>query len=284
MARFCASHGGALHARIAEALESHFAELAERQPELLARHCTEAGMIDKAALAWGKAGQRSLDHSALIEAKEQFTRALDQIAHLPLSPELRRRQIAFQVALITPLIHVRGYTAPETRAATEQARLLIENAQALGEAPEDPLILFSVLYGVWVANAVAFNGDVLVTLAKDFLDLAERQSTTYPIVAGHSIVGYSLLVTGKIPASREHLDKAVALYDPVAHRPLASRFGHDRRAAALSHRSLAMWMLGYPEAALADANAAIEHARELDQAAKAVPGLFESVGFPAGSE
>jgi predicted ATPase len=68
----------ALHARIAETLESQFVEIVERQPELLARHCTEAGMIEKAARAWGKAGQRSLDRSALIEAIGQFTRALDQ--------------------------------------------------------------------------------------------------------------------------------------------------------------------------------------------------------------
>ena len=58
----------ALHARIAETLESHFADIAESQPELLARHCTEAGMIEKAAGLWGKAGQRSLARSALAEA------------------------------------------------------------------------------------------------------------------------------------------------------------------------------------------------------------------------
>ena len=57
----------ALHARIAETLESQFAEIAESQPELLARHCTEAGLIERAALLWGKAGQRSLARSALIE-------------------------------------------------------------------------------------------------------------------------------------------------------------------------------------------------------------------------
>ena len=49
-----------LHARIADTLEREFAEIAERQPELLARHCTEAGLIEKAAGLWGKAGQRSL--------------------------------------------------------------------------------------------------------------------------------------------------------------------------------------------------------------------------------
>ena len=58
----------ALHARIAETLESQFTEIAENQPELLARHCTEAGLIEKAAGLWGKAGQRSLERSALVEA------------------------------------------------------------------------------------------------------------------------------------------------------------------------------------------------------------------------
>ena len=151
----------ALHARIAETLESQFAETAESQPELLARHCTEAGLIEKAAGLWGKAGQRSLARSALVEAAAQLTRALDQIATLPGTPALRREQIKLQVALITPLIHVKGYAAAETKAAAEQARLLIEQAEALGEPPEDPLLLFSVLYAFWVANYVAFNGDVM---------------------------------------------------------------------------------------------------------------------------
>jgi predicted ATPase len=58
----------ALHACIVQAIENQFADLAENQPELLARHCTEAGSIEKAAYLWGKAGQRSLQRSALVEA------------------------------------------------------------------------------------------------------------------------------------------------------------------------------------------------------------------------
>ena len=72
-----------LHARIAETLDSQFAEIADNQPELLARHCTEAGLTEKAAALWGKAGQRSLARSALVEGAEQLKRALDQIATLP---------------------------------------------------------------------------------------------------------------------------------------------------------------------------------------------------------
>ena len=73
----------ALHARIAETLENQFTEIAENQPELLARHCTEAGLIEKAAILWGKAGQRSLERSALEEGTIQLNRALAQIAALP---------------------------------------------------------------------------------------------------------------------------------------------------------------------------------------------------------
>jgi predicted ATPase len=107
----------ALHARIAHTLESQFAEITENQPELLARHCTEAGLIEKAANLWARAGQRSLERSALGEASEQLRRALELIATLPSTPEIRRE---LQVALITPLIHVKGYSALETKTAVEQ--------------------------------------------------------------------------------------------------------------------------------------------------------------------
>jgi predicted ATPase len=116
----------ALHARIAETLESQFTEIAERQPELAARHCTEAGLTAKAAGLWGKAGLRSLERSALVEAAEQLARALSQIDTLHATPALRREEIKLQVALITPLLHIKGYAAPETKAAAERAHLLIE--------------------------------------------------------------------------------------------------------------------------------------------------------------
>ena len=257
----------ALHARIVDALESYFTEIAENQPEVLARHCTEAGLIEKAAGLWGKAGQRSLSRSALVEATEQLTRALAHIAVLPATPTLRREQIKLQVALINALFHVKGYAAPETKAAAEQARLLIEQAKALGEAPEDPLLLFSVLYGFWVANLVAFNSDVCVDLARQFLSLAEKQEATAPLMVGHQILGISVLSAGDIAEGRAHYDQAIALYDPVKHRPLVTRFGQDSAVVVLSRRSAAAWLLGYPEGALADADHALRDARESGHAA-----------------
>jgi predicted ATPase len=266
----------ALHARIAETLESQFAEIAENQPELLARHCTEAGLTEKAASLWGKAAQRSLERSALVEAVEQLTRSLDQIETLPATPALRQEQIKLQVALITPLIHVKGYAAPETKTAAERARLLIEQAEALGEPPKDPLLLFSVLYAFWVANFNLFNGGVCRDLAVRFLALAEKQEATVPVMIGHRLMGYSLLSTGDIAEGRVHLDRALALYDPAEHRPLATRFGQDTRVAILSRRSWALWLLGYPEAALRDADDMLKDAREVGQAATLMFALSDA--------
>ena len=189
-------------------------------------------MIEKAASLWGKAGQRSLERSALVEAAAQFTRALDQIATLPATPALRREQIKLQVALINPLMHIKGYSAPETKAAAERARLLIEQAEALGEPPEDPLLLFSVLYGFWFANFVAFNGDVVCDLAAQFLALAEKQRATIPLMVGHRLVGLSSLFTGDIVDGRAHYDQALALYDAgqasFAGNSVRSRHPSDR--------------------------------------------------------
>jgi predicted ATPase len=265
-----------LHARIAETLESQFADIAENQPELLARHWTEAGQIERAAALWGKAGLRSAQRSALVEAAEQLKRALEQIATLTATPALRREQIKLQVALITPLLHVSGYAAPETRAAVERARLLIEQAEALGEAPEDPLLLFSVLYGFWVAHHVAVERHVVRDIAAQFLALAKKHGATAPLLTAHRIMGISLSCMGDIGEGRTHLDQAIALYDPAEHRPLMTRFGVDANVSILSYRSWALWFLGYPNAALADAGQAICEAREIGQAATLIYALFHA--------
>jgi len=115
-------------------------------------------------------------------------------------------------------------------------------AEALGEPAEDPLALFSVLWGCCVSNFAAFNGKALRGLSVQ-------------------------LSTGNVADGRVHLDQAIALYDPAEHRRLASRFGGDTRAAVLCFRSWASWVLGYPNAAFADADQALKNAREIGQAA-----------------
>jgi predicted ATPase len=91
---------------------------------------------------------------------------------------------------------------------------------------------------------------------------------------GHRLMGMSLLHTGDIAEGRGHLDQAIALYDPAASRPLATRFGNDLGVGILVYRSVALWLLGYPEAALRDADDALRNAREIGQAATLMVALY----------
>ena len=115
---------------------------------------------------------------------------------LPPSAKRRRDEIKLQVAVITPLIHVKGYAAQETKAAVDRAHLLIEEAEALGEPVEDPLLLYSVLYGFSIANYVAFDADALRKTTTKLLELAQQQGSM-ALVVGHRLMGHSLLLTGK---------------------------------------------------------------------------------------
>jgi predicted ATPase len=197
----------------------------------------------------------------------QLNRALSQITALPSTAALRRQQIEFQVALANALMHTKGYASPDTKASFDGARSYIERAEALGEPPEDPLLLFSVLYGFWVGNFVGFNGDALRGLAAQFLALAERQGTAVPLMIAHRLMGTSLMGRGNIAESRAHYEKAIALYDPAEHRSMATRFGQDVSVVVLSYRAWTQWLLGHPEDALADSDLALKAAREIGQGA-----------------
>ena len=189
-----------LHRRVAEVLLEKLPATVAAEPELVAHHFAQAALTERAIEWWGKAGQRSLERSALREAGEQFIQALRLVQSLPSTPSLRRQQINFQVGLAAnALMHTKGRAAPETRASIEQARSLIERSQALGESPDDPLVPFSILYGLWNASFIAFDGDALREISAEILALAEKQGATIPLMVGHRLMGMCLEPISKSP-------------------------------------------------------------------------------------
>jgi tetratricopeptide (TPR) repeat protein len=262
----------ALHARIAETIESQFAEIADSQPELLAHHYTEAGLFEEAANMWSKAGQRSLERSASVEAMINLTRALELADLLPTTPALRRNQIRWQVAHTTALMHVKGLAAPETKASVDKARFIIERSEAMGE-PEDPQLIFSVLFGVWAQSYIHFNGAACRELAVDFLALAEKDGANVPRMIGHRLLGASLENMGEFTECLKHYDQAILLYDQMPDRPSPALYASDTKVFLLGHRASVFWELGYPKAAVADVEFALEHAREVGHAATLMNAL-----------
>ena len=90
---------------------------------------------------------------------------------------------------------------------------------------------------------------------------------------GHRLTGHSFLMTGNIVQARAHYDLSLGLYDPAEHRSLAARFGVDARGTALSYRSIALWLLGLPDASRLDADKALREAREIAHAATLMSAL-----------
>ncbi len=232
----------ALHARIAETLETQFTDIAESQPELLARHCTEAGLIEKAAGLWGKAGQRSLARSALVEAAEQLTRALDPDRGLT-----RHAGVASRANQASSRARKRTYASQRLRGARNQSgrRAGARVHRASGGAGGDPRRPASAVLRplrLLVANYVAFNVDVCLRSCGPFPD-ARRETDGHRSAHGRASPHGALpcCIPG-ISWKRGHIyDKGIALYDPVEHRSLATRFGQDVRVAIICCRSLALW-------------------------------------------
>jgi predicted ATPase len=115
-------------------------------------------------------------------------------------------------------------------------------------------------------------------LAGQFLALAEKQGATIPLMVGHRLMGTTLHYSGNFLEARAHYDRAIALYDPVEHRALSTRFGQDVRVVILCQRATTLWCLGYPAAALADAEQALKYAREIGQASTLMYGMNSAIG------
>ena len=132
-----------LHARIAATLEGQFPEIVETQPELMARHCAEAGLVGKAVGYWTLAGEWAVKRDANAEATRHFRRALELLEKQPETPERSEAELKVLTKL-GPAIHsIRGFGAPEVETAYLRARELCEQ---LGK----PVELFQALWGLWV--------------------------------------------------------------------------------------------------------------------------------------
>src|SRR5713101_7398985 len=138
----CKSKRHQLHQQIARVLEVRFTETKETQPELLAHHYTEAGLITQAIPYWQQAGQKAIQCSANSETISHLTKGLELLKTLPDTPERAQQELTLHIALGGPLVATKGYTAPEVERVYARARELYRQ---VGETPQ----LFQVLLGLF---------------------------------------------------------------------------------------------------------------------------------------
>jgi predicted ATPase/class 3 adenylate cyclase len=255
-----------LHARIGRALEEHFPEMAASEPELLARHYTEAGQAERAVDYWQRAGQQALVRSATAEAVVHLTEGLKLLNGLASGPERQRRELGLQIALGQASIAAKGFAAAETGRAYARAR---ELCRELGDTPQ----LFPVLYGQSVFHFQRGEVSAAHGVARELLRLAQERGDAAAQVTGHRMIGSATSQLGRFAESRDHFEAALALYDPARDRSSAIVYAIDSRVMCTSWLSHLLLLLGRPNQALARDAEVPAYVRELGHANTAAVAL-----------
>jgi class 3 adenylate cyclase/predicted ATPase len=244
-----------LHGHIVQVLEERFAEHPETRPELVAHHCTLAGLVEKAVGYWHQAGQQAIQRSAMAEAVAHLTAALELLASLPDSPEHQRKELDLRVTLGGALHTAKGWASHEMGAAYARA---CEIARQLGGAPQQ----FPALYGLVAFHTNRAELDAALGVAEELYRLAQGQDDDAIKFLGHRVMANVLMYRGAFDAALPHLEQVVAHYDPQKHGfpiyvPIDSR---------VNCRSFLAWIKlfqGYPDTALLQSRQALAEARDL---------------------
>ncbi len=244
------------HQQIAQVLAGQSPEIKETQPELLAHHYTEAGLIAQAIPYWQRAGQRAMQRSANAEAIGHLTKGIELLKTLPDTPERIQQELTLQVALGVPLVLTKGHAAPEVEATYSRAR---ELCRQVGETPQ----LFSVLLGL--RRFYFARGELQTTreLGAQLLTLAQSTQDSGLLARAHLMQGEALYYLGEFVRTLEHAEQGVAFYDPQRHRSHVFLYGNDSGVACLAYGAAALGILGYPDRALKRSREALTLAREL---------------------
>ena len=237
------------HRRIAEVLQEQFPSIAEAQPELLARHYTEAGRNAEAIGYWHQAGEQAIQRSAHTEAVSHLRSGLALLDLLPDAASRIQHELLLLTALGPTLMAIQGFGAPEVGKVYTRAHQL---CQQVGETPQ----LFLVLRGLWQFYILRTELRTAHALAQ-LLRLAQSGQDAPLLLEARRALGEPLFWLGEFPAARAHFEQEMAHYDPQQHRAHAVLYGQDPGVTYLSFAAWTLWCLGYPDQALQRIHAAL---------------------------
>ena len=244
------------HQRIAQVLEAQFPEIATTEPELLAHHYAEAGLLAQALPYWQQAGQRASERSAHLEAIAHLTKGLEVLSTLPETPERTQHELDFQITLGPAVMVTRGYGDPHVRRIYDRAR---ELCVQVGETPQ----LFPALWGLWLFYTM--RGELLTAreLGEQLLARAERVQDPLLLVQACHVLGPTLFWLGDLVPAQAWLARGLAHYTPQQHRASLRYGGHDPGWCCRSYAAWTLCVRGYPDQAFHQEQEALRLAQEL---------------------
>src|SRR6266571_1859789 len=231
-----------LHGQIARILEEEFPDIVLRQPEIVAHHFTEAGLVEPAIDYWLKAGKFALSRSANA-AVGHLKQGLKQIPNID-DPMLRNKwELLLQTSLGNSLRAIKGWSTDSVKHAYTRALQLCKES-GLDEHT------FPAVFGLWTWNFVRPSLGEAQALAEHLLNTAENVEDSVYKVLAHQALGFTLFSRGKFAAAHAELERSIGMCEDSKAAAYLDLSAQDPRVHVRLYDGLALWFLGYPVQAL----------------------------------
>jgi predicted ATPase len=237
-------------------LESRFPEIVTAQPQVVAQHCSEAGLNEKAFGYWLKAGQQAAARSAAMEAVVSLQKGLDLLAALPDRSRFRQEELDLQIALGRAMIATRGSSAPDVGKTYTRAR-------ALAEQLDRSEYLVPLLYGHWAYHVTRSEHRLALSLAEQMEEIGEARNDVAALLLGRFLGGITRFFLGEFIAARPIFERCHGLSDPSHRAVYAALVPQDPHATMLAQLALTLTYLGYVDQGRARMNEALSDVRQL---------------------
>ena len=245
-----------LHAQIAQVLERQFPAIVATEPEVLARHLTEAALHERAVPYWIQAGKRALARVALAEAVGHLTMALKGNAQRPASADRELQELDIRMLLGTAYLLWKAHASPEVLRTMEPARrLAVDHRQDAKLVP--------ILFYIWMHYTARCEFGPGLEIAEQLDALSRSTADSYAYIVARNVENMTHGWMGNFKRAREAADRGVQAYDPDLHAPFVHVYNHDQKCGILSWAVHFLWILGYPDQAQRAAQEQVDVARRL---------------------
>ncbi len=232
-----------LHGQIARTLEERFADIVASQPEIVAHHFTEAGLVEPAIDYWLKAGQQAARRSANAEALNHLARGLELLPNMD-DPMLRNKsELLLQTLRGNSLRATKGWSIDSVKHAYTRALQLCK------ESGFDEHTLPAV-FGLWTWNFVRAALSEAQALAEHLVNTAENVDDSVYKVLAHEAIGFTLFAHGKFPAAHAALERSISMCEDSKAAAYLDLSAQDPRVHVRLYDGMVLWLLGYPDQAL----------------------------------
>jgi len=245
-----------IHQRIGERGAAIYGDRSSEIAAELAMHFEQSRDWPRALHYLTQAAENASRKSAHHEAAEIAQRGLTILKLSPQSKERDQQEVALRMILILALMAIKGFASGEVEE-------LYADGENLFRSGEPSPQLFNWLYLLGLLHM--FRGKIrpALELADRLLILAEELKDPRLIMEIHRARGSTLLEIGRYAEALDHVDRASHLYSTIRPHPQTLISGRDCKVLSECSAGKALWVIGFPDAALQRMQVGLEFAREI---------------------